>query len=157
TETILPVPLGPSAASAREAFQGLFRNRFGHDYEGRALELVDVSVRARQVRASQPTFVAHAGSGAPQPLRRARWYLDGAWLEDVPVYARESLGMGEKLLGPAIVAEEIGTIALEPGFELRAEPGGLLRVTPLFFAAAHAELTSQADSRPDPVELEIYA
>jgi 5-oxoprolinase (ATP-hydrolysing) len=140
-----------------EQFENQFRLTFGYAHD-RALELAELRVH---VCADAAFVSAPCGTLAalppPAPLRHTRLYLNGAWQDAVPVYAREALLPGMQLQGPAIVAEATGTIALEPGFSLFTGFGGLLRVSAR--AAPQLEDPCSDDSRPtaDPVRLEIYA
>jgi 5-oxoprolinase (ATP-hydrolysing) len=94
------------------------------------------------------------------PTRTSRLYLDGQWLENVPVYLRETLTPGAHLTGPAIIAEATGTIVLEPGFALSATDDGLLRIvqeSSVAFSPSILNPQSSPLTAPDPVLLEIYA
>jgi 5-oxoprolinase (ATP-hydrolysing) len=157
TETVLGVPLA-SAATAAANFERDFTALFGYAHTGRALEVAEARVRvvAESHRRPPPS---PAGSAATEPpvARHARLFLGGGWLETVPVYLRENLEPGVTLTGPAIVAELTGTIVLEPGFSLRVEAAGLLRVQRALAPAASAELPTDAGASADPVLLEIYA
>ncbi len=78
-----------------------------------------------------------------------------AWLEQVPVYERRSLPSGAALTGPALVTDPTGSIVIEPGFSLIAEPNGLLV---LRAGEAAAPLVEPSElERPDPVTLEIMS
>ncbi|HVY27605.1 MAG TPA: hydantoinase B/oxoprolinase family protein [Polyangiaceae bacterium] len=161
TETVLPVTLPTTAARASEAFEQGFEELFGYRHRERALELVDVRVEAREVPPPPARTIAAAVAAAAAPLRHTRWYLNGAWLEGVPVFAREALMPGVRLSGPAIIVEQTGTIALEPGFELVAEPHGHLRArseTELRVPPATSRAVAPGSScGADPVLLELYA
>jgi len=157
TETNLPVALPASAADAASAFEAAFRELFGYAHLSRAIEIAELRVQVTEApRTAEPIPAAAATVGAaPVALRYSRWYLHGAWLEQVPVFAREELLPGIRLSGPAIIAETTGTIALEPGFELLTEPGGLLRAFAM--APPPEPRRSASHATPDPVLLELYA
>jgi 5-oxoprolinase (ATP-hydrolysing) len=158
TESELPVRYPNSAAAAQSEFEAQFRARFGYLHQDRSLEIAQLSAALAEPAAPATTSPPAAATGAPPaPTRNSRLYYDGHWLEKVPVYLRETLTPGVHLQGPAIIAEATGTIVLEPGFSLAAEPDGLLRVTPQ--AATNCQLpTANCQlSSPDPVLLEIYA
>lgn len=158
TETVLPVAFPTTPGQARADFEQQFRRLFGYQHAARALELADLRVAALEAAMPTPAPLAAPPVAATPPRSRTtRWYFDGGWLEQVPVIAREALEPGMRVSGPAIIAERTGTIALEPGFELRAEAGGQLRVT----ASADVARPATTDASPlrvaDPVRLEIYA
>ncbi len=157
TETVLPVPLPNTEAASRALFEARFRSVFGYVHAARPLEVASVHAHVSEVQSSPPTpaLSVEANAASLEPLRLARWYFEGAWLEDVPVLAREALLPGVELSGPAIIAEPTGTIALEPGFLLQSEASGLLRVIPI--TAASATTAAETARVADPVMLEIYA
>jgi 5-oxoprolinase (ATP-hydrolysing) len=157
TETVISVALAAAADVARD-FVARFRALFGHSHDQRALELSQIRLIARAVAPPERLPPSAAGGSAPQPRRHSRWFVDGQWLESVPVYWREQLTPGRELRGPAIVAEAGGTIALEPGFRLRAEATGLLRMEAEANApSAAAGRDDASTASADPVLLEIYA
>ncbi len=157
TETALPLLLAP-ADEVGAAFRARFRALFGHEHELGRLELAQLRVTVSAASRPLPPPPAAASSGAPpDPTRHGRLYLDGQWLEAVPVYLRETLTPATRLIGPALIAEATGTIVLEPGFSLVTAANGLLRVTldaqpNSQLPTANSQLTS-----PDPVLLEIFA
>lgn len=155
TETVLPVALPTTVGRAQHDFEQGFQALFGYRHRERALELVDVRVEAREVAPVLAAAAAAATNAPLPPLRHTRWYFNGAWLEGVPVFAREALTTGARLQGPAIIAERTGTIALEPGFELVAEAENRLRVRP-YSELAHPE-APPVSAGADPVLLELYA
>jgi 5-oxoprolinase (ATP-hydrolysing) len=158
TETQLDVPFPAAVSALTREFEAQFRARFGYLHEGRALEIAQIMVSVSEPAAALPRPPpSPTATSAPVPTRTGRLYFDGHWLEDVPVYLRETLTPGSQLAGPAIIAEATGTIVLDPGFALVTTADGLLRVTQL--AAANCQLpTANCQlSSPDPVLLEIYA
>jgi 5-oxoprolinase (ATP-hydrolysing) len=160
TETTLAVPLFPlHVARAQRDFEARFRAVFGYDHAGRSLELVHLRVQVTDGPASraEPAKASRLREAAasPSPLRTTRWYLDGGWLEHVPVFEREALPPGFELRGPAIVVEPTGTIALEPDFEMSADHEGVLWLSRC--AAAARPRTGDEALGADPVLLEIYA
>lgn len=161
TETVLAVEYGASEAEAIEDFEASFRDRFGYTHAGRPLELVELRARVFELQdvSLPPDAEGHLDWPPPPPLRLSRWYFEGAWLEGVPVYAREMLAHGTRLSGPAIIAEATCTIAVEPGFELFADDHGLLRLTPVLAVSTQPSTPNPQPSTrsPDPVLLEIYA
>jgi 5-oxoprolinase (ATP-hydrolysing) len=161
TETVLTVDYGTREAEAASDFEDSFRTRFGYTHAGRPLEIVELRARVFELQnvSAPPDAAGHLDWPAPPPLRHSRWYLEGTWLEAVPVYAREMLAHGTRLVGPAIIAETTGTIAVEPGFELFADDHGLLRLTPVGVVPAQSSILTPQPSvqAPDPVLLEIYA
>ena len=160
TETELDVAFPQSAAEAARAFEAQFRACFGYSHQGRPLEVARISVALSEPAGTLPVASSvPTEPGEPASIRASRLYVDGKWLERVPVYARESLTTGVKLEGPAIIVEATGTIVLEPGFSLVATSDGLLRVIQLDPVKHQLPTATDQLSRPDadPVLLEIYA
>jgi 5-oxoprolinase (ATP-hydrolysing) len=161
TETELEVPFPLPVCAISLDFEAQFRTRFGYLHEDRALEIAQLTVSVSEPPAapssSPPPPIA---TSAPVPTRASRLYLDGHWVEDVPVYLRETLTPGAQLTGPAIIAEATGTIVLEPGFTLSAAADGLLRIAPepsVAFSPSILNPQSSPLTDSDPVLLEIYA
>ncbi|HEX2874227.1 MAG TPA: hydantoinase B/oxoprolinase family protein [Polyangiaceae bacterium] len=158
TETELAVPFPSGAAAARAEFEAQFRARFGYLHQSRPLEIAQISVAlAEPAAVPTPQPAVAAASALPEPTRRSRLYVDGQWLENVPVYLRETLTPGAVLTGPAIIAEATGTIVLDPAFSLSANADGLLRVTQQATTDCQLPTANCQLSSPDPVLLEIYA
>jgi 5-oxoprolinase (ATP-hydrolysing) len=86
-------------------------------------------------------------------LRRERVWFPGVGRVEAPVFARESLTPGAQLKGPAIVLEDTGTIALDPGFAARLGCDGVLVLEDESGAARPDPLDL---SRPDPIRLEVF-
>jgi 5-oxoprolinase (ATP-hydrolysing) len=125
--------------------------RFGYARGARAVEVVTA-----RVRASAPERAAAAAS-APAPRSGGRAEAE-VWFPGVgriraPLVDRESLRPGARLAGPALVLEDAGTLALDPGFAAELRPDGLLVVTDEG-APAHAQGGADLE-RADPVRLEV--
>jgi N-methylhydantoinase A len=70
-----------------------------------------------------------AAAGAPVPEATVRAFLEGAW-QQVPLYARGSLGAGQAFSGPAIVAQPDCTTCIPAGFSTLVDGFGNLVITP---------------------------
>jgi N-methylhydantoinase A len=68
-----------------------------------------------------------ATEGPPEPLGRHQVWLDGAW-RDAPFYARAALRAGDRFAGPAVVVQEDCTSCVPPGFTVRVDDHGNLRL-----------------------------
>ncbi|RYZ08972.1 MAG: hypothetical protein EOO73_06680 [Myxococcales bacterium] len=157
TETVLELERQESAAELSTEFEARFRSLFGYAHAGRDLEVAHVAMHLAEKPATDAPVPNRdlPRQAAPAPQRATRWYLDGRWMERVPVLHREELSPGVSLVGPAIIVEAAGTIALEPGFSLSVDQDRVLRVRPCAVLAPAA--TVPADESADPVLLEIYA
>jgi 5-oxoprolinase (ATP-hydrolysing) len=154
TETAIPLTPASAPELAR-AFHARHRELFGYARPEHALELVAarVEVVARRGTSALVREPPASGTGGPSSTRL---FWDGRWLEDVPVRDRSELPLGVELAGPLIVAENTGTIVLEPGFKLVRRPDGLLAAHTAGEArSARAEPQGELHDRPDPVLLEV--
>lgn len=108
----------------QERFASEHRQRFGWDAPGEPVELVTFRVQARgplpELRL--PTLPGGMGAG-PDGTRRI-WTPDGPI--DAAFWHRETLGAGDRLAGPCIVAGEESTTVLDPGWEAEVDPHGIL-------------------------------
>jgi N-methylhydantoinase A len=118
------VPLGPGVAGlgrdeVAERFSREYRARYGYRYEDLAVELVTLRVLATARREAPPLVAAaHRGatdaSAALKGLRPAYSPAVGGFVPH-RVYARERLGAGATLAGPAIVEEDACTLIVGAG------------------------------------------
>jgi N-methylhydantoinase A len=58
------------------------------------------------------------GVGAPIDKRRVRF---GKEFVTTPIYAREAIGVGATIVGPAIVQQADATVAIDPGATARVD------------------------------------
>ncbi len=143
-----------SGADLRAAFDAVHERSFGYARAGHPIDAVvaRVEVLARQASLAAPPAARTAPrSAAPEPLRRARVFCDGAFADDVPVYAREDLPAGARLAGPALVLEATSTLVVDPGFELELDGEGRIALRDVAGASARHPLSAEVD----PVRLEI--
>jgi len=154
TETPLAVA-EPDDGDWPRAFEALHRARFGYARPGRAVEIVTLRVRVAAPRPATPVGApsSAAVAGDPAPLRRASVWFPEVGRVEAPLYARETLGPGVRLEGPALVLEDTGSVALDPGFSLRVGDDGVLHLRDEQRARAHAATDPSA---PDPVRLEVF-
>jgi len=161
-ETALPVAEpapGADAASWQAAFESAHRERFGYVRAGRRVELRALRLRAVGCRpepprpSGSPSHPRRGGAGeGPQPRRWDEAWLPGLGRASVPVFEREALAVGDRLVGPALILEATGTVVVDPGFELEVDGQGVfhLRETDRPAASQAVELT-----KADPVRLEV--
>ncbi|MCG8417746.1 MAG: hydantoinase B/oxoprolinase family protein [Proteobacteria bacterium] len=90
-----------------------------------------------------------------RPIRRSSMWT-GNGFEDVPVYRREDLGPGLRMTGPALILEDTGTVALDPGFELEVGTEARLIVRDNAPEVRVGAGPGSGNTRVDPVRLEIF-
>ncbi len=152
TDTSLPVPLATPEAM-RADFERLYRARFSFLMPDRALIAEAVSVEAVG-RSDAPGEAAPAAADrrAPgAPLEHVQM-TSGGERHRTPVLRRESLVPGQRISGPAIIAEQNATTVVEPGWE--AEVTALDHLV-LRRTVARA-VRYAAGTRADPVMLEVF-
>ncbi|HEV3010164.1 MAG TPA: hydantoinase B/oxoprolinase family protein [Burkholderiales bacterium] len=149
TDTALVVALGPAAEMRRE-FEAAYRKQFSFLMPGRPLIAEAVSVEAI---AAGEVFAERnlPPKESAAPAETVRVFTGGRW-HDAPLYRREDLGPGNRIDGPAIIAEANATTVVEP--EWRAS------VTPLnhlvLERTKERKRSTAIGTSVDPVMLEIF-
>jgi N-methylhydantoinase A/oxoprolinase/acetone carboxylase beta subunit len=87
--------------------------------------------------ASTPSSAAAAAA----PEAQVSAFFNGEW-RDTLVYRRESMRAGQRVEGPAIISDAVGTTVLEPGWAADVTLQGLVmtRVVPLVRQASSLAL-----------------
>ncbi|MDH3224722.1 MAG: hydantoinase/oxoprolinase family protein, partial [Gemmatimonadota bacterium] len=108
------------------AFHRLHKDRYGYDKPGSPVEAVTVRVIAE----APPLEVSTPGlpeRSASTPVMVPAWPSSGP--REVPLYQRDSLGRGARVMGPAIIAEYSGTTWIPAGWQAEADVIGSLHLT----------------------------
>jgi N-methylhydantoinase A len=114
--------LGIEQSSA--LFEERHEQRYGHRMAVE-LELVNLRVALRGA-ATEFTLAATTRADEAAPIQMATLYgIQGG----VPVYARDQLGMGQRIKGPALITETVATTWIAPGWECRVDAVGNLRLS----------------------------
>ena len=152
TDTALPVHYAdPSDMTAQ--FEAEYRKRYSFLMQGRGLVAESASVEAIGAP-DEEGRPGEAGVPAAAPPQPAEWISihTGGSRHRSPVFLRTSLAPGQRIAGPAIIAENNATTVVEPGWRAEVAPRGHLvieRVAPLARAAA-------IGTKVDPVRLEVF-
>jgi 5-oxoprolinase (ATP-hydrolysing) len=161
TDTSLIVPLG-SPAAMRAEFERLYGARFSFLMPDRALVAEAVSVEAIG-QADAPVIVTPAepapassrpGAGAQlaaNPVDSVAM-TSGAESHATPVFIRENLSPGQRIPGPAIIAERNATTIVEPEWEARVTEQDHLVLERTVPRRSRFALGTRAD----PVMLEVF-
>jgi 5-oxoprolinase (ATP-hydrolysing) len=152
TDSALIVEFG-SRAEMVARFESAYRQRFSFLMPDRALVVEAVSVEAIGATVAAAGGVAPAAP-RPGPAQAAAIVevFTGGKRRRTPVYRREGLRPGDRIEGPAIIAEANATTVVEPGW--RAEVTRLDHLV-LDRVAAPARAAAIGTS-VDPVMLEIF-
>ncbi len=131
---------------------------FGFARRDSPVEVITIRVRGRYSGSASVVPTTEAPPDATRKRQTARLYCEGRWLEEVPVYDREALAIGQPFSGPVIIAEATATLVVEPGFSLELRSDGLLVAEDQADSTQTApELHGKRDvSLRDPVLLEIF-
>jgi 5-oxoprolinase (ATP-hydrolysing) len=155
TETTLTLALG-TADELRQRFEAEHARTFGHGRPGAPIEIATLRVEAYvpSVGLRQRQLTLQAGE-LPSPARHTTLWHDGTRHDHVPVYDREALTQYARISGPALIAEAVATIVIDPGFELECRPDGILIARPTALEARRA--VEAPGALPDPVSLEVMS
>ena len=129
-----PAPAGSVdrdfARGLRLAFDRQHRRAFGHAYDGRDVEIVNIRVIG--TGAVAPLRLRRITEGGAAPRREAITALRPAVFEvagaaaalDAPRLARDRLAAGNRIAGPAIIDQMDATTVIPPGFAGRVDAFG---------------------------------
>ena len=151
TDTALVVPMG-ELDRIKSGFEAAHRQRYGFIVPGKGLIVEAVSIES--VGVSEKLLerrLPPRASGSLSAKSTLRFFSAGAWHE-APLHDRADMGAGDKVPGPAIIAEATGTIVVEPGWQAEMAALGhilLRRMVPLLRASA-------VGTAVDPVMLEVF-
>jgi N-methylhydantoinase A len=126
----LGVPFNPEwkdlDLQAREAFDDLHLNRFGHKAERLGVEIVNYHLVAT---IATPSFSPRSWNPREKdPRKGERKAFFSGWV-DVPVWDRYALPTGFEMQGPAIVEEMDSTTVILDGQKALVDDYGNLRIT----------------------------
>ena len=121
----IEVRLGPKFA---DDFHQVHKRTFGYAAIDAPIEVVNLRLRAAAAAGPpiKPARLAKA-SGKPVASAKANVIVSGA-RRSVPVYARDDLGAGARIKGPAIIVELSATAYVSPEFTLRCDDFGNLHL-----------------------------
>ncbi len=169
TDSALIVAFGTIDAM-RDDFNAAYKKRFSFLMDNRALvvEAVsceaigktrDVEVKLNSVRSEVSKGTLQTGPSIPQgerkftvdPAAHATLTSGGARLE-APIYQRDDLQPGQRIPGPAIIAETHSTTIVEPGWMLEVTPHNHLVLT----RTIARDVRYAVGTHADPVMLEVF-
>ncbi len=159
------LPDGPisdaTMPAIRSAFVAAYAARYTSVYDGVAIQLVTLRIRAR---GPYPALsLVQAGGGGTGPAlkgHRQAWFGEG--FVETPVYDRYALTPGMQVAGPAIIEEREATTIVAPGDLVNIDTTGTMRIQVAVPPQAVARITpatpveqAMALIESDPVSLEI--
>ena len=147
TDTALIVPMG-TAAAMTQAFEAEYGRRFSFLMRDKRIMVEAVSV---EVTAADERTNTVAVTSVSYETKEVQMFTGGTWAR-VPLHQRAGLSSGTVLTGPAIIAEDLATTVVEPGWQAAVRDNGDLVLTRVEARKDRADATT----RPDPVLLEIF-
>ncbi|NWG76663.1 MAG: hydantoinase B/oxoprolinase family protein, partial [Rubrivivax sp.] len=119
TDTALAVPLG-AQQEMRSQFERLYGARFSFLMPGRSLVVEAVSVEAVG-KSDAPATQATPGLAGRKPAAPIEFatLTTGGKDHRAPIFERDALALGQRIAGPAIIAEKNATTVVEPGWGAR--------------------------------------
>ena len=155
TDTPLPVPYG-SAREMAAAFEAAYRRRFSFLMPDRPLVIEAVSIEAASgsggIEADGGARGQPGGGPAAEPAEHVRMFTAGEWAR-VPLFRRAALRAGQAVDGPAVIAEDLATTVVEPGWRAAVTD----RLDLLLTRVAPRPGAARAGTGADPVLLEVFS
>ncbi len=155
TDTALPVDMATDLPECVTAFEVLHHQRFGFISKERKMIVESVAAEFIGHEPAPPEVMSETLNN-PRPVESEclrRVYFNGAYL-DTPVYLRDSLCFGHRIVGPAIIIEQNSTIVIEPGWE--ASINNYQHIILEHNASSDGMLETAAGTDVDPMLLEIF-
>ncbi len=120
------VRLGEAAqfADFLAGFAEAHGREYGYDIPGRAIEMVNLRLKAIGL-IDRPAQQFAGSTSEPRPKASRLVYFDSGWIA-TPVFDRAGLGVGATLRGPAIVDEMSATTLVPPGASISVDGAGNL-------------------------------
>ena len=154
----LPWPPGARCADLQRQFEQAYRRRYGHVPGGETSTLVvdrlTLQLRWPADAMPQPASAAVQAGAAPAPGagKPIRLFLHGAW-RSAQLWQRAQLPAGQRLEGPALIAEATGTILLPHGWRACCLEGGELLLERTA-APSSVDAGPREPSQPEPSALD---
>ncbi|MEX5745883.1 hydantoinase B/oxoprolinase family protein [Massilia sp. X63] len=155
TDSAIVVPFG-EVEDMQAAFEQAYKRRYSFLMPSRGLVVEAVSVEAigrsdAPEEAAAQAAQAASGGAAPTPGETVRMFSGGAWV-DTGVFLRDGVKPGDRVRGPAIIAEANATTVVEPGWEAQVTPHNHLVLRRVEALPERRAIGTTAD----PVMLEIF-
>jgi N-methylhydantoinase A len=116
-------------AGIREAFDRLYEHRYAHHSPEEPVEMVNIRVAVVGKRAKLNFPAVRSGRTVKPVRRRPVHFGDAVKPVACSVYARDTLGAGSRIAGPALIEEHGTTTVLDTGDVCRVAASGELIVS----------------------------
>ena len=146
-----------TVAEIHSRFEAAYRQRYSFLMDDKALVIEAVSIEAISASGERLNALpAVPRAAVPTAVAGRRVYLAGRW-QTVPVLVRSELAPGDKIAGPAIVAEAHGTTVVEPGWQLQVTPLNHLELQRTIPVTRGPAIDPVRRVTVDPVMLELFS
>ena len=152
TDSVIVVPFAAAGSMAAQ-FEVAYQKRYSFLMPDKALmvEAISVEVIGVSSETAEAATMLPPRAGPLQPAQTVRLFSGGQW-HDTALYLRDDLRPGDRLRGPAIIAEKNATNVIEPGWEATVTP-----LDHLVFERIEARRHRVAiGTSADPVMLEVF-
>ena len=152
TALVVDVSEAKEAAQIQILFETAYQQRFAFLMQGKALVVEAVSVEAISGGDAplEPLLALHEPRETPADSM-VRMFAYGAWA-DAPLVVRASMRAGDRLTGPAIIAEPNATTVIEAGWQAKLTEYNCLVLSRITARKAVYAVGTQVD----PVLLEVF-
>ncbi len=158
TDAPLSIDFDSDVEVMRSQFESKYQQRYGFVMTDRAIIVESAMVEAIGTMPTPSESILTSTRITPLiPRTTGSIYTKGNW-HQAPVFDREQLGAGDRIVGPAIIIEPTGTNIIEPDWVAVLTEKNHLILThelPIEVGAIH-ELPLPQSVTPDPVRLEIF-
>jgi len=139
--------------SMAAAFEAAHRQRYGFMMAGKPLVVEAVSVEAvgHTDAVDDPDAPGQTTSALPRRLATVAVHTGGK-AHQAPVYDRDQLVPGNRIMGPAVIKEKIATTVVEPGWMAEVTRKNHVVLTRVEARPARVAIGTEAD----PVMLEVF-
>jgi 5-oxoprolinase (ATP-hydrolysing) len=138
----------------RSQFEQAYQQRYGFIMTDKELIVEAVAIEAigeMENTIAMTTILSRIT--ALEPIAQVQVYTKDNW-HCAPVYQRQDLQVGDRIIGVALIVEDTGTNVIEPGWtaEVTGENGLVLRQ----MEKTESPIAAVAKNKADPVRLEIF-
>jgi len=129
----LSIPLEPAAltrdpggfvAELAAAFHGAHDQTYGHSDPSAAIETVNLrAVALARLHRAEPATPPPRRRAEPVPFERRPVWFAGDAPVDTPIFDREALDPGHRIVGPAVIEQMDTTTVIHPGSNARVDDG----------------------------------
>ncbi|QDU64460.1 Acetophenone carboxylase gamma subunit [Planctomycetes bacterium Pan216] len=141
----------PKDGDYSRAFERKHHKLYGFTFPGRTIEIHAARMEITGTTDRPAPTCEETTDRRPAPTSSGRAYFDGAWGETAH-FDRTQLRPGDRIFGPAIIAEPISTIVVEPGWEASVTGRGEVLLEDRFGSSRRSNVGTEVDV----VTLELF-